>query len=228
LFAGWLAVLAAIGCSRLLQWRDRRQQGDSYRIIYIHVPSAWMAMFPLPDDGLLGRRRPGLQHPAVVDDGAGDRAHRRADGLISLWTGALWGGPDWGRYWVWDARLTSTLILLFLYLGFIALQAAIRTTSGAPTRPAPCCGMVGVIPGADHLFLGQVVGTLLHQGASVKPGCSSMADIMLTACCMMGSPSGRMRSRGAGAAATRSSSSGSGGHSGCSTRASGAHFESLR
>jgi heme exporter protein C len=58
--------------------------------------------------------------------------------FLSLWTGALWGKPMWGAWWVWDARLTSELILLFLYIGYMALTAAIDDRA-APTRPAACC-----------------------------------------------------------------------------------------
>jgi heme exporter protein C len=91
----------------------------------------------LPGDGLLGRhlglafntRLSGMMAQALAPTGA-------LLAFLSLWTGALWGKPMWGTWWVWDARLTSELILLFLYIGFIALQSAIDDRA-APTRPGP-------------------------------------------------------------------------------------------
>jgi len=103
--------------------------------------------------------------------------------FISLWTGALWGRPTWGTYWVWDARLTSTLILLFLYLGFIALQAAIDDQRRADKAGA-VLALVGVV-NVPIIYFSVKWWNTLHQGASVKPGSSSMADIMLTGMLLM-------------------------------------------
>ena len=75
--------------------------------------------------------------------------------FIALWTGALWGKPMWGTWWVWDARLTSELILLFLYLGFISLEAAIDDSRRA-ARASALLALVGVV-NAHHLFFGTVV-----------------------------------------------------------------------
>ena len=101
-------------------------QGDAYRIIYLHVPAAWMAMFIyLVMAGwsafALGfnTRLSAMMAQALAPTGALMAA-------LALWTGAFWGRPTWGTYWAWDARMTSTLILLFLYLGVIALRNAIE------------------------------------------------------------------------------------------------------
>ena len=101
------------------------QQGEAYRIIFIHVPAAWMSMFLYlvmafwAGFGLaFNTRLSSMMASALAPTGA-------LMTFIALWTGSLWGKPMWGAWWVWDARLTSELILLFLYLGFIALQAAI-------------------------------------------------------------------------------------------------------
>ena len=100
-------------------------QGEGYRIIFIHVPASWMSMFIYcvmagwAAIGLaLNTRLSGMMATALAPTGA-------LMAFLSLWTGALWGKPMWGTWWVWDARLTSELILFFLYIGFIALQAAI-------------------------------------------------------------------------------------------------------
>ena len=98
--------------------------------------------------------------------------------FLALWTGAFWGRPTWGAYWVWDARLTSELILLFLYLGFIALQAAIDDPRRADKAGA-VLALVGVVNVPIIYFSVQWWNTL-HQGASVSiTRAPSMATTML-------------------------------------------------
>jgi len=104
--------------------------------------------------------------------------------FIALWTGALWGKPMWGAWWVWDARLTSELILLFLYLGFLSLQAAIDDPRRADKAGA-VIALVGRGQRADHLFSVKWWNTL-HQGASVSLTRSpSMAATMLIGMLLM-------------------------------------------
>jgi heme exporter protein C len=86
--------------------------------------------------------------------------------FIALWTGALWGRPTWGAYWVWDARLTSELILLFLYLGFMALQAAIDDPRRAD-RAGALLAIVGVV-NVPIIYYSVQWWNTLHQGASVS------------------------------------------------------------
>jgi heme exporter protein C len=144
------------------------QQGEVYRIIFIHVPSAWMAMFVYVVMAgyavlTLGfrTRLSAMMCRALAPTGALMAA-------ISLWTGAIWGRPTWGTYWVWDARLTSTLILLFLYLGYMALIAAIEDEQRADRA------------GALLLLVG------VHQGASVSlTAAPKMASTMLTGMLLM-------------------------------------------
>lgn len=159
------------------------QQGESYRIIFIHVPSAWMAMFLYlvmafwAGVGLVfNTRLSAMMASAIAPTGA-------LMAFIALWTGALWGRPTWGAYWVWDARLTSTLILLFLYLGFIALQAAIDDPRRAD-KAAAVLALVGVVNVPIIYFSVQWWNTL-HQGASVKPGGTTMATTMLAGMLLM-------------------------------------------
>ena len=97
--------------------------------------------------------------------------------FLALWTGALWGRPTWGAYWVWDARLTSELILLFLYLGFIALQAAIDDRRRADKAGA-VLAIIGVI-NVPIIYFSVKWWNTLHQGASVSVKGSSMATVML-------------------------------------------------
>jgi heme exporter protein C len=183
-FGALAAVLAAIGLYLgFFVAPTDHQQGESYRIIFIHVPSAWMAMFLYlvmafwAGMGLVfNTRLSAIMAQAIAPTGA-------LMAFVALWTGALWGRPTWGAYWVWDARLTSTLILLFLYLGFIALQAAIDDPRRADKASA-VLALVGVV-NVPIIYFSVKWWNTLHQGASVKVTGSSMATTMLTAMLVM-------------------------------------------
>ena len=160
------------------------QQGEVYRIIFIHVPAAWMSMFIYlvmafwAVIGLaLNTRLSGMMASALAPTGA-------LFTFIALWTGALWGKPTWGTYWVWDARLTSELILLFLYFGFIALKAAIDDPRRAD-RAGAVLALVGVVNIPIIYFSVQWWNTL-HQGASVSlKSAPTMAATMFTGMILM-------------------------------------------
>ena len=141
-------------------------QGDAYRIIYIHVPAAWMAMFIyLVMAGWsalalgFGARLSAMMAQALAPTGALMAA-------LALWTGAFWGRPTWGTYWAWDARMTSTLILLFLYLGVMALRNAIEDPRRAD-RACALLALVGAINVPIIYFSVQWWNTL-HQGSSIS------------------------------------------------------------
>lgn len=160
------------------------KQGEGYRIIFIHVPSAWMSMFIYlvmafwAGVGLVfNTRLSSMMAQALAPTGA-------IMTFIALWTGAFWGKPMWGAWWVWDARLTSELILFFLYIGFIALQGSIDDTRRAD-RAGAVLLLVGVVNIPIIYFSVQWWNTL-HQGAtvSVTEG-SSMSTIMLQAMLIM-------------------------------------------
>ena len=153
------------------------QQGEGYRIIFLHVPASWMSMFIYlvmafwAGLGLaFNFRLSGMMATALAPTGA-------LFAFLSLWTGALWGKPMWGTWWVWDARLTSELILLFLYVGFIALQSAIDDPRRADKAGA-ILALVGVVNVPIIYFSVQWWNTL-HQGSSVNFTKSSMATTML-------------------------------------------------
>jgi heme exporter protein C len=160
------------------------QQGESYRIIFIHVPAAWMSMFIYlvmafwAGVGLaFNTRLSSMMAAALAPTGA-------LMTFIALWTGALWGRPTWGAWWVWDARLTSELILLFLYFGFMALQAAIDDPRRADKAGA-ILALVGVVNIPIIYFSVQWWNTL-HQGASVSLTRSpTMAATMLAGMLIM-------------------------------------------
>ncbi len=141
------------------------QQGESYRIMFVHVPAAWMSMFiymVMATSGAIGLiwriKTADLMASASAPIGA-------AFTFLALVTGSLWGKPMWGTYWVWDARLTSELILLFLYLGFIALQASIEDPRNA-ARAGAVLAIVGVV-NIPIIHYSVEWWSTLHQGATV-------------------------------------------------------------
>ena len=140
------------------------QQKESVKIMFIHVPSAWLAMgcytlIAASSFGLLVFRHPlaDVSAKAAAPIGAAFTA-------LALVTGALWGKPMWGAYWAWDARLTSVLILFFLYLGLIALRASIEDEALAAKLTA-VLGLVGVIMLPIIKFSVDFWSTL-HQGST--------------------------------------------------------------
>ena len=158
-------------------------QGEVYRVIFIHVPAAWMTMiiylamaFWAGTGLVLGTRLSFMMSHALAPTGA-------IMAVVALWTGALWGRPTWGTYWVWDARITSTLILFFLYVGYMALAAAFDDKKKGD-RASALIALVGAI-NVPIIYFSVKWWTTLHQGSSVRPGSSSMASIMLWAMLIM-------------------------------------------
>jgi heme exporter protein C len=160
------------------------QQGDSYRIIFIHVPAAWMSMviylamaFWAGMGLVFNTRLSSMLAQALAPTGALMTA-------IALWTGALWGRPTWGTWWVWDARLTSELILLFLYLGYMALRSSFDDPQRAD-RASAVLAIVGVI-NVPIIYFSVKWWNTLHQGSSVSlTRAPSMAAVMLQAMLVM-------------------------------------------
>ena len=183
---GWsAALLAVVGLYiGLVVAPTDFQQGDAYRIIFIHVPAAWMSMFLYVVMAAwsalalgFNTRLSAMMAQAIAPTGA-------LMTFIALWSGAFWGRPTWGTYWAWDARMTSELILLFLYFGVIALRHAIDD----PRRADRACGVLtltGVVNVPIIYFSVQWWNTL-HQGSSVSlTKAPSMAAIMLTGMLIM-------------------------------------------
>ena len=179
----WFALLAAALCAVGLYISffvapTDFQQGEGYRIIFIHVPAAWMSMFIYvvmafwSAIGLAWNTRLSfVMARALAPTGA-------MFTFVALWTGAFWGKPMWGAWWVWDARLTSELILLFLYVGYMALQAAIDDPRRAD-RAGALLNLVGVI-NIPIIYFSVKWWNTLHQGSSVSlTRAPSMAQTML-------------------------------------------------
>lgn len=159
-------------------------QGEVYRVIFIHVPAAWMSMFIYlvmafwAAVGLvMNTRLSFVMSQALAPTGA-------MFCFVALWTGALWGKPTWGAYWVWDARLTSQLLLLFLYFGFIALTRAIEDPRRAD-RAGAIIALVGAV-NVPIIYFSVKWWNTLHQGASVSlTKAPAMAATMLAGMLVM-------------------------------------------
>ena len=160
------------------------QQGDAYRIIFIHVPAAWMSMliylvmaFWAAIGWAWNTRMASMYARALAPTGA-------MFTFLALWTGALWGKPTWGTCWVWDARLTSEFILLLLYLGYMALTEAIDD----PRRAANAGALLALVGAANVpiIYFSVKWWNTLHQGSTIKmTAAPSMATTMLTSMLLM-------------------------------------------
>jgi heme exporter protein C len=178
--SGLAAVLIAVGLYlAFFSAPPDYQQGQTVKIMFIHVPSAWLAMgvyllVAISSFGLLVFRHPlaDVSAKAAVPLGA-------AFTFLALVTGALWGRPMWGAYWVWDARLTSVLILFFLYLGLMALRSSLDDETLA-SRLTAILALVGVVLLPIIKFSVDWWNTL-HQPASVlRIGGPSIHSSILT------------------------------------------------
>ncbi len=187
--AWWFAVPAALLAVAglwlgLVVAPPDAQQGNAYRIIFIHVASAWMSMFLyLVMAGwcamslIFNARLSAMMAQAVAPTGA-------LFTVIALWTGSFWGRPAWGTYWAWDARMTSELILLFLYLGYLALRQAIDEPRRAD-RASAVLALVGAI-NVPIIYFSVRWWNTLHQGATVSlTKAPKMAAVMLTGMLLM-------------------------------------------
>jgi heme exporter protein C len=179
------AVLAAAGLyTGFFRAPTDATQGDAYRIIFMHVPTAWMSMilylamaFWAAIGWAFNARLASMLARAIAPTGA-------LFTFLALWTGALWGRPTWGAWWVWDARLTSELILLFLYAGFMSIVSAIDDPRRAD-RAGALVAVVGSI-NVPIIYFSVKWWNTLHQGASVSvTSAPKMASLMLTAMLLM-------------------------------------------
>ena len=159
-------------------------QGNSYRIIFVHVPASWMSMvlylvmaFWAGIGWAFNARMGSMLARAIAPTGA-------MFTFLALWTGSLWGKPTWGAWWVWDARITTELILLFLYLGYIALVNAIDDVRRADHAGA-LLALVGSV-NVPIIYFSVKWWNTLHQGASVSvTKAPSMAHTMLLGMLLM-------------------------------------------
>jgi len=166
----WLAIVTIILMASglymgLVEAPPDYQQKDSYRIMFIHVPSAWMSMFVYMVMAITGAINL-IWRIKLADIISMSCAPLGASfTFLALVTGSIWGKPMWGTWWVWDARLTSELILLFLYLGYMALRASIEDKTNA-SRAAAVLALVGVV-NIPIIHYSVEWWNTLHQGPTV-------------------------------------------------------------
>jgi len=183
-FASAAALLALLGCYLgLFVAPTDAQQGEAYRIIFIHVPAAWMSMFIYLVMAFwcaisltFNTRLAAMMARALAPTGA-------MFTFVALWTGAFWGRPTWGTYWANDARMISELILLFLYFGFMALANAFEDPRRGD-RAAALLALIGLV-NLPIIYFSVAWWNTLHQGSSVNFRGISMHRTMLAAMLLM-------------------------------------------
>ena len=153
-------------------------QGDSVRILYLHVPVAWLGMW-----GWLAIAGASLaelvwRHPLAAIAARATALPGAFFTAACLLTGSLWGRPAWGTWWVWDGRLTSMLVLLFLYFGYMALSDAAERDGGGQSRVAAIFGLVGAV-NIPIIHYSVLWWNSLHQPPSITMGKSAMAPEFL-------------------------------------------------
>ena len=176
MFGAIAVALAVVGL--YLGWTapEDYQQGATVRILFIHIPAAWMSEFVYACMAVASLLALVFRH--VLADAAAQAAAPLGAGftVLALATGSLWGRPMWGTYWVWDARLTSVLALLLIYVAYMALRASIDDeTKGA--RAAAILALVGAV-NRPIIHYSVTWWNTLHQGPSVfRAGGSALAPV---------------------------------------------------
>ncbi len=174
---GWLfwpglaLILAGAACGLLLTPADYLQ-GDTVRILYIHVPAAWLGMGGWAGIAVAALMQLVWRHPLAGVAGRAIAAPGALFTAICLATGSIWGRPTWGTWWVWDGRLTSMLVLAFLYLAYIALAQAAEREGVSPRIPA-IFGLLGAI-NIPIINRSVVWWNSLHQPPSITLGKSAI------------------------------------------------------
>jgi heme exporter protein C len=175
--SGLTLIFLAFGIDQVTGAPDDYQQGATVKIMFIHVPSAWLGMMCWGVMTVAALGTLVWRHPLADVTAKAAAPIGAAFTLLCLVTGALWGRPEWGAYWVWDARLTSELILFLLYLGVIALWHAVDD----PSRAARAVAVVTLVGAIDLPIIKFSVDwwNTLHQGESVFRAGGSTIDISM-------------------------------------------------
>ena len=152
-------------------------QGETVRIMYVHVPAAWLGMAGWLGIAAASIAQLAWRHPLAAVAGRATAPAGATFAAICLLTGSIWGRPTWGTWWEWDGRLTSMLILFFLYLGYIALAGA-EKERGGDGRLAALFGLVGAI-NLPIIHYSVLWWRTLHQGQSIGVSGSSIDSSIL-------------------------------------------------
>jgi len=172
LLSGLLITAAAL-LYGLFYAPAERLQGETVRILFIHVPAAWLGMAGWSAIACASLVELVWRHPLAALAARGSAVPGAVFCAVCLASGSLWGRPAWGTYWVWDGRLTSMLVLLFLYFGYIALAGAVQREGGSSRIPA-IFGLVGAI-NIPIIHYSVIWWNSLHQPPSLGWGTSAMA-----------------------------------------------------
>lgn len=175
-WGGLLLVVIGIGAGLFVSPPDYLQ-GESVRIMYVHVPAAWLGMAGWAGIAAASLMQLVWRHPLAAVAARSIALPGAVFTFICLVTGSLWGRPTWGTYWEWDGRMTSMLVLLFLYIGYIALADADRQRGG-DGRISAVFGLVGAI-NLPIIHYSVLWWRTLHQGQSIGLGGSTIAGSML-------------------------------------------------
>jgi heme exporter protein C len=179
LFAGAVITLAALGWG-LIAAPSERLQGETVRILFIHVPAAWLGMGGWMAIAAASFAEIVWRHPLAAIAARSAAAPGAVFTAICLATGSLWGRPAWGTWWVWDGRLTSMLVLLFLFLGYMALADASDRAGGGASRMPAIFGLVGVI-NIPVIHYSVLWWNSLHQPPSLTIGAMGAKSAMAPA-----------------------------------------------
>jgi heme exporter protein C len=175
-WSGALLTALALGWGLMLSPTDYLQ-GESVRIMYVHVPAAWLGMGGWTGIAIASLMQLIWRHPLAAVAGRALAIPGAFFTALCLVTGSLWGRPTWGTYWEWDGRMTSMLVLLFLYVGYIALGEADRERGGEG-RITAIFGLVGAVNIPIIKYSVEWWNTL-HQGQSIGLGGSNIHSALL-------------------------------------------------
>ena len=175
-WGGGLLIAVALGIGLFASPRDYLQ-GESVRIMYVHVPAAWLGMAGWAGIAVASLMQLVWRHPLAAVAARALAAPGAVFTAICLISGSLWGRPTWGTYWEWDGRMTSMLVLLFLYVGYMALAGA-EKERGGDGRLSAIFGLVGAI-NLPIIHYSVLWWRTLHQGQSLGVGKSSIDSSML-------------------------------------------------
>jgi len=178
-----ITVLALLGLAavylRALEFTPvEMSQGPAQKIFYVHVPAAWAALLSISVCGLLSALYLWLKDPRIDLAAAASAEVGVAFGVVMLTTGPIWGKPIWGTWWTWDARLTSTLFLFLLFVGYIVLRGVL-TDPGVRGRFSAVIGIMGLVL-VPFIHLTVYLFRTLHPAPIVlKPSAPSLPGVML-------------------------------------------------
>jgi heme exporter protein C len=172
-----LAVSAATLVYGLLYAPAERLQGETVRIIFLHIPTVWLGMAGWTTIAVASFVELVWRHPLAGIAARAAAVPGAVFTALGLATGSIWGRPAWGAWWVWDGRLTSCLVLLFLYLGYIALADSVDREGGSSRIPA-IFGLVGAV-NIPIIHFSVIWWNSLHQPPSLTTGGSAMAPAFL-------------------------------------------------